>query len=294
MKKLYLFTIALAISSLFNLNAQTLLAEFPLTADGVDITGNNPDMTILKAPFQNGGIYSNGIYYGNDTTGSHIQTQQIVDFNFDDLTVKVNFLIEEYPDFRKPIIMAGASWRWLSAWMDEDKIALRVNNGSIKEISDVVVSLNEWHAVDISYNKVEEKAWLHLDGELIITLDVSEITHGENSRIVNSDGGIGYTYKGYWRNLEVHNSSVVAGIEDKTAMENITLATRGSSIELGVPSGEGNIGLQIFDINGRQLGTYQLNEGINTVNLESSTGIKVLVFRNKNGQQSVRKLLMSN
>jgi len=293
MKKLYFLTIALAISSLFNLNAQTLLAEFPLQSDGVDITGNNNDMTIQKAPFQNGGVYSNGIYYGNDTTGSHIQTPQINNFNFDDLAVRVDFLMEEYPEFEKPIIMVGTSWRWLSAWMEENKIGLRVNNGMIKDVSDVVVSLNEWHSVTVSYNKVEEKAWLHLDGSLILTLDVAELNHGENAIVVNSDGGIGNTYKGYWRNLEIHNSAIISGIGDKT-IDNISVTARGSSLDVMVPDGEGNIQLQVVDISGRQLGNYQLNEGSNSLNIESAKGLKVLVFKNQSGEQSVKKIVMGN
>lgn len=288
MKKLYFFTIALVLVSFFNLNAQTLLAEFPLTADGVDITGNNDDMTLLKAPFQNGGIYSNGIYYGNDTTGSHIQTQQIVDFNFDDLTVKVDFLIEEYPDFRKPIVMVGSSWRWLSAWMDEDKISLRVNNGSIKETSDVVVSLNEWHDVSVSYNKVEEKAWLHLDGELIITLEVDELTHGENVRIVNSDGGIGYTYKGYWKNLEVHNSSVVAGIRNNL-LEEISIKPIGNQVQLTVPF-DNIVGLQMFDLSGRNLGEYKLNKGTNIFAVPRGNNVILFVLTDQKGNRSTRKI----
>ncbi len=293
MKKLYFFTIVLAIGTLFNLNAQTLLAEYPLVSDGVDITGNNGDMTILKAPFQNGGIYSNGIYYGSDTNGSHLQTTQINDFNFDDLAVRVDFQIEEYPEFEKPIIMLGTSWRWLSAWMEENKIGLRVNNGMIKDVSETVVSLNEWHTVTISYNKVEEKAWLHLDGSLILTLDVPELNHGENSSVVNSDGGIGESYKGYWKNLEIHNSAIISGIDNKS-FDDIKLTARGSALDISIPEGNGNTKLQIFDVSGRLLGNYKLSEGFNSLDIESAKSLKVLVFSNQTGYKSVKKVILGN
>jgi hypothetical protein len=285
--------IALAISTLFSLNAQTLLAEFPLLYDGTDITGNNGDMTIHKAPFDNGGVYSNGIYYGSDTNGSHLQTTQINNFNFDDLAVRVDFQIGEYPEFEKPIIMLGIAWRWLSAWMEEDKIGLRVNNGTIKDVSDVVVSLNEWHTVTVSYNKIEEKAWLHFDGSLVLTLDVAELNHGENATIVNSDGGTGDTYKGYWKNLEIHNSAIISGIGSKS-FDDIKLNTKGPALDISIPEGYGNTKLQIFDVSGRLLDNYKLSEGFNSFNIESAKSLKVLVFSNNNGQQSVKKVILGN
>ena len=64
MKNIYFISIAIVLFSFSSLSAQTLLAEYPLLSDGVDISGNNAEMTILEAPFQNGGIYSNGIYTG--------------------------------------------------------------------------------------------------------------------------------------------------------------------------------------------------------------------------------------
>jgi len=293
MRKLYFFTIALVIGTFFNLNAQTLLAEYPLVSDGVDITGNNGDMTIHKAPFQNGGIYSNGIYYGSDTNGSLIQTPQINNFNFDDLTVKVEFLLEEYPENQKPILMIGGAWRWLSAWMQGDKIGLKANNGSIWELTDVIVSLNGWHSVTVSYNKSEEKVWLHLDDELILTVDVAELDQGDNSSILNEDNGTGNTFKGYWKNLEVHNTAVVAGIGNNT-IDDISVATRGSYLDIIVPEGKGNIQLQIVDISGKQLGIYNLSEGLNSLNIESAKSLKILLLKNQDGQQTVKKVILGN
>lgn len=39
-----------------------LIANYPLTSDGVDSTGLNASMIMKNTPFQNGGIYCNGIY----------------------------------------------------------------------------------------------------------------------------------------------------------------------------------------------------------------------------------------
>lgn len=293
MKKLYFLTIALVLISFLNLDAQTLLANYPLISDGVDVTGNNTEISIKKAPFQNGGIYSNGVYYGNDTTGSHIQSPQIVDFNFDDFTTNVDFLIEEHPEFDKPIIMMGTSWRWMSAWMSGDKIALKVNNGSFYEVSDVVVNLNEWYSVTISYNKADGEARLHLDGVLILTIEVAELIHGDNSRVVNSDGGIGNTYKGYWRNLEVHNTSSVASVDDKI-MENIVVKPFGKRVQVSVPFENNGISMQMFDLSGRNIGEYKLIQGTNSYAVPKTNSVVVFVFADQKGKRSVRKILLDN
>jgi len=289
MKKLYFLTITLVLISFLNLNAQTILAEYPLTEDGVDITGYNNEMNISEAPFQNGGIYSNGIYAGNDENGSSISTPQIVGFNFDDLTIKVEFLIEEYPEHTMPIIMAGSSWRWLSAWMNEDKIALKVNNGSIYEISDVVVSLDQWHSVTISYNKVEGKARLHLNDGLILTVDVEEITNGENARITNYDGGSAKTYKGYWRNMEIHNTAVVANIEDNL-MEDINIELYANKVQINIPYENNAVRLQMFDLSGRNIGEHNLIQGSNSLAIPKGNSIIMFVLTDQKGNRSVQKL----
>jgi hypothetical protein len=41
---------------------ELLIAHYPLISDGIDLTGNNAAMTLQNTPFQNGGIYCNGIY----------------------------------------------------------------------------------------------------------------------------------------------------------------------------------------------------------------------------------------
>lgn len=293
MKKLYFTTIAIVLISFFNLNAQSLLAKYPLITDGIDITGNNTEMSISKAPFQNGGIYSNGIYSGDDTTGSYIQSPQIVDFDFDNLTIITEFLIEEHPEINEPIILIGSGWRWLSAWIEGNKIALKVNDGSFYEVSEVVINLNQWYTVAISYNKSEGKAKLHLDNELIITIEVEEITHGNDAFIVNSDGGIGKAYKGYWKNLEIHNSSTL-GIADNNRMENITVKTLGDQIQIDVPFENTGTSLQMFDISGRKIGEYKLVQGTNSFAVPKGNNIIMIVLNDQKGNRLARKLYCNN
>ena len=293
MKKLYAIAISLLFVIQINLNAQTLLASYPLVADGIDVTGNNNELTIAKAPFQNGGIYSNGVYYGSDTTGSHIRSPQITDFDFDDLRITIDFMIEEYPEFSNPIIMCGMSWRWMSAWMIEDKIALKVNNGSFYEVSDVVVSLNEWNTLSLTYNKVDAEAKLYLNGSIVLTIVVEDLTHGENGQIVNSDGGVGKTYKGYWRNMEVYNSSIISSV-DNAILEDIRISSYGNEVQVNIPFDNNGVDLDVYDISGRKLGDYKLYQGRNNLNVPQGNNLIMLVFNDKNGNKSDRKFSLNN
>jgi hypothetical protein len=289
MKNIYFISIAIVLFSFSSLSAQTLLAEYPLLSDGVDISGNNAEMTILEAPFQNGGIYSNGIYNGNDTMGSYIQSPQIADFNFDDLTVKVDFLLDEYPEHNKPIIMLGSNWRWMSAWMDESKIALKVNNGSYYEISDAVVSLNQWHTLSVSYNKAEAKAELYLDFNMVLSIDVEELNHHENGRITNLDGGIGKTYLGYWKNLRIYNSSVVAKI-DENLLENIYIRQLRRQVQVDVPTENNGTVLRMFDLSGRSIGEYKLKTGTNTFTVQQAKQLVLFVLDDQKGHRLTQKI----
>ncbi len=293
MKNIYFISIAIVLFSFSNLNAQTLLAEYPLLSDGVDISGNNTEMTISKAPFQDGGIFSNGIYYGNDTTGSHIQSPQIVGFNFDDLTVKVDFLLEEYPEYSKPIILLGSSWRWMSIWMDEDKIALKVNNGSFYEISDVVISLNQWHTASVSYNKSEAKASLYVDDNLVLSIEVEELNHHEDGRLGNSDGGIGNTYLGYWKSLRIYDGSIVSKVEEKL-IENIRIQQSGHQVQIDVPFENAGTMLHMFDLSGRSIGDYTLKTGTNTFDVSQENQIVLFVLDDQKGNRLTRKIYIGN
>ncbi|MCK5821334.1 MAG: hypothetical protein KAH17_05595 [Bacteroidales bacterium] len=293
MKKLFTIVIALLFITQLGLNAQTLLAHYPLISNGVDSTGNNADMTMGNAPFQNGGIYSNGIYSGSDTTGSYFYTPQIANINLDDLTINVEFLIEEYPEHSMPIIMAGSSWRWLSAWMDGDKIALKVNNGRSYEVSTKVVDLDQWYSVSISYKKADGKAMLHLDDVLILSIDEDELNHHDYSRIVNSDGGIGNAYKGYWRNLKVYDASIVNKIDDEL-MDRVSIKPFGNQIQVDVPFEDKGVNLQMFDMSGRILGEQVLKPGRTVLDAPKGNNIIMFVLTDQKGNRLTKRLAFSN
>ena len=51
--------------------------------------------------------------------------------------------------------------------------------------------------MSVTYNKADGEAKLYLDNVDVLTIEVDERVHGNDAHIVNSDGGSGFTYKGY-------------------------------------------------------------------------------------------------
>jgi len=74
MKLLYtLLAITFSYAAVAQIPGYTLIADYPLTSDAVDATGNYGNTTLTNAPFQDGGVYSNGVYNDGTTNGSIIQ-----------------------------------------------------------------------------------------------------------------------------------------------------------------------------------------------------------------------------
>ncbi len=291
MKKIYL-TLVITLLTIAGLQAQTLLAFYPLKSNGADTTGNNEDMFLKNASFSNGGVYSNGIYYGNDTMGSVIQTPAINKFDFNDFTVLLDFYVEEYPDFNKPIIIGGPSWRWLGAYLDEGgRLSLMANDGSDFFQTDEVVALNTWNTLALSYNKAEQQLRIYLNSKLITEGNVTDLTHNNDGKFINDHGGNGQTFKGYWRNLKIYNSSVVAGVAKNNELKGVEVLLIHNRLKVLVPPNEKSIEMQIIDMNGNKLNNTLLNTGPNELSISYlKTGNYLLVFRNKPGQQMVKKI----
>ncbi|NOX85803.1 MAG: LamG domain-containing protein [Chlorobi bacterium] len=291
MKKIYL-TLIFGLLTVAGLQAQTLLAFYPFSSNGVDTTGNNEDAYLKNVTFSNGGVYSNGIYNGNDTTGSVIQTPSINNFNFDDFTVLLDFYVEEYPDFDKPIIIGGPSWRWLGAYMDENGIlTLMANDKAVFIKSEKSAALNTWNTLALSYEKNTGQLRLYLNSILIADGNVQELTHNNDGKFVNDHRGEGQTFKGYWRNLKIYNSSVVAGIDKNNELKGIQVLRVRGQLKILIPENEKSVEMQVVDMNGNKLSSNVLTSGKNLVNIsEIRTGSYLLLFVNRSGQQAVEKI----
>lgn len=291
MKKIY-FTLILGLLTVTGLHAQTLLAFYPFSLNGIDTTGKNEDAYLKNVDFSNGGVYSNGIYNGDDTTGSVIQTSSINNFNFDDFTVLLDFFVEEYPDFDKPIIIGGPSWRWLGVYMDENgMLTLMANDKAIFVNTGKSAVLNTWNTLGVSYKKSTGNLRLYLNYMLIAEENVTELTHNNDGKFVNDHRGEGQTFKGYWRNFKTYNSSVVASIGISNELKGIDVLVVGDQLKVLIPENEKNIEMHIINMSGKKLSSTVLTSGTNIVNISKiKSGSYLLLFVNRSGQRAVEKV----
>lgn len=287
MKKVITISLFVLIAA-FGANAQELLAEYPLYQNGKDVTGNNTDMTIINAPFQYEAIYSNGIYNGTDPSGSLIQTPLISDFNFDNFSLSLNFMIEDL-DVAMPIIVGGAGHSWIGAVFEFNKIGLLIND-SLVEMTDFEPEANTWYYLGLSYNKAEGYAYLHLNGYLLKSYAVEELYHDNESSFLNAHSHGELAYKGYWRFLKIFNSSEAAGVLNPSLEDDIAINSKKNRIIVDVSNNYNGITMNIFDLSGKVVGTYEMANGNNEIAYPSNSNIVIASFISKDGRVFNRKI----
>jgi len=198
-----------------------LIAQYPLTSNGRDLTGFNADMTLMNTTFQNGGIYSNGINtYDSipvsigapvafNPSASVIQSPPLRFFNFQSFSISLDFFVSI--NRTQPVWVIGTNCRWLGFYLNADStIALFYNNNNFVSI-EKTYSLNQWHEARISYDGTIVKVYFDdvLVGSRRFGKNGSQLgyttcnTYDTQVGIVNySDGS---TFNGFVRNMIVHS-----------------------------------------------------------------------------------------
>src|SRR6267142_2430452 len=182
---------------------KTLLAEYPLQSDSKDHRGLNGAMTLTNAPFQNGGVYCNGVYdYSSGPNPCTALSPAIKWFNFRSFSIGADFLVSEKKT--QPVWIIGAGCRWLGFNLDADgTVALLYNNASVLA-TQKTYSLNEWHNAQITYDGTTVK--MLLDGVLATSIKLSdaELNYApcgiSDTQIGVSNNSNGTELNGYIRN----------------------------------------------------------------------------------------------
>ena len=193
------------------------IASYPFIADAKDATGLNEDAMILKAVFQNGGIYSNGIYYGSDTSGALIRTPQIKSFDVKKFALQLEFNTDITG---RPLIAFGDAWRWLTVNIKPDSgIELFANKtdgfGHILN-APFKVEPGKWYQLGIVYDSTSGELSVYVDDVLLKkdTLTASFL-HSNDFTFANQHSGTGIAYKGYWRNLNIYAPRISSGLRNE-------------------------------------------------------------------------------
>lgn len=119
MSRLILLACAVGLVVLPSLaQASELIAHYPLASDALDATGNYDPITLTNAPFEEGGVYCNGIYT-HRPGGCLVETPYLSALDFESLSISAQFKIPAVYDEFHPILVGGSAWRWLGAEISE-------------------------------------------------------------------------------------------------------------------------------------------------------------------------------
>jgi hypothetical protein len=179
-----------------------ILANFPLSSNGNDVTGINDPMTITNAPFQEEGIYCNGIY-----TECIAITPPIHEFDFNSFTISADFMVNE--NRQQPVIVGGSGCRWLGFYLNADGTVSLLYNNNYYLQSTKTYTLNKWHNAQISYDGTTAKMYIDsmLACSVNIQLDYAACGSSDTQiGIINSSNG--QVFKGYIKNLKVYNTFI--------------------------------------------------------------------------------------
>jgi|GEM_PF-2313232 len=186
-------------------NNTLLLAHYPLFESGDDITGNNNTIRLVNTPFQNGGIYCNGIYEytgGGETNFCTANTSSIKNFNFNSIDVSVDFLVNDVKF--QPVLVCGFGCRWLGFYLNSDAtVSLYYNNINFLS-STKTYTLNTWHNARITYDG--DTAKIYIDNNFAcskaVQLDYA-ICGDQDATFSPTNYGRGEVLDGYLKDLKI-------------------------------------------------------------------------------------------
>lgn len=200
----------------FDVSDMTLKANYPLSSNGTESTGNYGNMSLSNPTFLDGAIYSPGCYVNDVGSGDSclIETPQIDALNDLVYAIQVDF---KATNFGKTIIMAGNSYRFLGIETNSNnKLVLRLDGNYT--INDVTLQPNQWYNIALKHNTIDSMTHVFLDNQLIFS-QKKFLFHPQNdTKISNTDFGLGKAFEGYLKNLKVYSTNTITSIN---SIENV-------------------------------------------------------------------------
>jgi len=183
-----------------------LIAYYPLVDDSIDVTGKQTPIRLINTPFQEGGIYSNGVYIYDGIPDSCLaETPDLVGFDFESHTISTRFKVNEHDENNwNFVFVAGGSWRWAKVAVHPDSsIALWAGDGYEKSTTKYVPGT--WQESRFTYDGTTAR--LYLDGAQVAEI-VTVLDHNDDNNISNTHFGSGRTFKGLLGRLKVYDEVV--------------------------------------------------------------------------------------
>lgn len=185
----------------------TLIAHYPLSSDADDITDNHDPMILTNTTFEDGGIFCNGLYTGDNPSGCDVVTPFLDDLSLTSYAISVDCKIHDF-DNMHPIVVGGSDWKWMVIYTVPDrKIGLGVNGLYTSDIpSDTRLSVDTWNTLTFVYHADDVSSRLYVN-DVPVDSAFIEIDHHDDKTFSITHGSLGHTFKGYLKNLKVYTKT---------------------------------------------------------------------------------------
>ncbi|GBD90284.1 hypothetical protein BMS3Abin04_01001 [bacterium BMS3Abin04] len=240
----------------------TLIAHYKLDGTPDDATGNNAPMQLTNTPYQDGGIYCNGIYTGNDpVNGSDATTPIINGFRFKKFAIQAKFKVSVTQ--KNPVIVGGTGFRWMEIYLLEDStLRTFANNGSIYFQSSMTYSLDTFHTITMVYDSVAQLGKWYIDNMLIDSTSFI-IDAGNDKNVSVTDFGSGDELNGVFDDLKIYSLPQTTDVNDNSESSPLPFKLEqnypnpfnpSTNIKYSIPQ-EGNVQVKIYGLLGNEIMT---------------------------------------
>ncbi len=264
------------------------VCDYTLINTNEDALGLQDTIMLLNTPFSGDqGVYCNGLYPGEHADGCLIQTPLFSALYDSIWAVQLEFNITQLDGQVHPILVCGGSYRYLGFMIGfGNTFELLFNNGITTVLDNVTPEENHWYTLTLIHHRDPSLSEFYLDGALIASDPTELIRVPNDGNILNTHPGIGITFLGYWRNLQVFGSEVISGIK-------ATMATHQQKMIFPNPASQilqldfGKIPVdqwEITDSNGMPVRYGNPSASLNQINISDLLpGIYVVILKDREG-----------
>ncbi len=267
------------------------IANWTLINTASDSLGNYNDIQLINASYAGAnGVWSNGIYKGDDPNGCEITTPPIT-WTLQRWGISVEILPKS--NILNTILVGGPLWRWMELFVNaQGKFSVDFNDDpNLRITSPIAVDTTQWYRVAVTYVNGVGKLWIN--GQLADSVTVGTLAFHEDSSLVNYHGGRGSAYKGYMRRLTVYGATTPSSLGNQMATVPLHVWYDGDQDQLFISDlGSGRYFGVIRDLKGRVVRTFSWRNGALSLSLSDvPSGVYTLQLLGSHREQAVVRFL---
>ncbi len=213
--------------------SQTIIADYPLTVNTADSTGNYGNISLNGLSGPSGSLCQSG------NSNDYAITPSLTSFNLDSFQIQVDFSISQLTTKNNPIITAGPGYRWIGMYIDPSgHLGLLCNNGT-NISSSALVTLTTWNTGQLQYTAGHVR--LFLNDTLVLDQCIGALVTGGEQFFYTANFGTATAFNGCVKNLIISNNPVVPLLKsvnnvaicngDSVMVGNHTYKTQGAYID---------------------------------------------------------------